>query len=75
MFIRETSLKFYLFVESLCGLDIRAPLSPVKAQCPNIGECQGREVGVGGGSNLIEAGEGRMEWGVFGGETRKGDII
>jgi hypothetical protein len=23
-------------------------LGPVKAQCPSVGECQGREVGVGG---------------------------
>jgi hypothetical protein len=34
-------------------------LGPVKAQCPSVGECQGREVrvvgGGGGGSTLIEA--------------------
>jgi hypothetical protein len=23
-------------------------LGPVKARCPSVGECQGREVGVGG---------------------------
>ena len=23
-------------------------LGPVKDQCPNVGECQGREAGVGG---------------------------
>ena len=29
-----------------------------KAQCPSVGECQGGEAGVGGGSPLIEAGDG-----------------
>jgi hypothetical protein len=49
------------------------PLGPVKAQCPSVGECQGREAGVGGWRNtLIEAGGGE---GTFRGETRKGDNI
>jgi hypothetical protein len=30
-------------------------LGPVKALCPNVGECQGQEVGVGG---LVSSGEG-----------------
>jgi hypothetical protein len=33
-------------------------LSPVKARCPSVGECQDREAGVGG---LVSSGEGR--WG------------
>jgi hypothetical protein len=42
-------------------------LGPVKAQCPNVGECQGGEAGMG-------------EWGAdgiggFHGETRKEDNI
>jgi hypothetical protein len=37
-------------------------LGSVKAQCPNVEECKGREVGVGGwvGHTLIEAGGGRI---------------
>jgi hypothetical protein len=37
-------------------------LGSVKARCPKVGECQGREVGVGGwvGGILIEAGGGGM---------------
>jgi hypothetical protein len=44
---------------------------PVKVLCPSIGECQGQEAGVG---RLLSRGR----WdgiGIFGGETRKGDII
>ena len=54
-------------------------LGPVKARCPSVGECQGREVRVGGwGNTLIEA-EGR-EWDraypVVGvGKTSKWNII
>jgi hypothetical protein len=34
---------------------------PVNVRCPSLGECQGREVGVGGlGNTLIEAGGGEM---------------
>jgi hypothetical protein len=44
-------------------------LGLVKILCPNIGECQGQEAGVGGlGSR------GRVQ-GIFGEETRKGDSI
>ena len=36
-------------------------LSLVKARCPNVGECQGREAGMGGWVNtLIEGGVGDM---------------
>lgn len=36
-------------------------LGPVKAQCPIVGECEGRQVGMGGWVNtLIEVGVGRM---------------
>jgi hypothetical protein len=31
-------------------------LGPVKAQCPSVGECQGREAGVG---ELVSRGRGR----------------
>jgi hypothetical protein len=46
----------------------------MKARCPGVGECQGREVGVGGrGSTLIEAGGGGEGiWRVCRGETGKG---
>jgi hypothetical protein len=44
----------------------------VKDQCPSIGECQDKEVGVGGFS---EPGEGRGDRRVFGGKMRKGDNI
>ena len=46
-------------------------LGPVKARCPSVGESQEREAGVGG---LVAAGGG-LGYGVFGGETRKGDHI
>ena len=46
-------------------------LGSVKALCSSIGECQGREVGVGG---LVSSGR-VEEIGVFEGETRKGDNI
>jgi hypothetical protein len=40
-------------------------LGTVKAQCLNVGECQGGEVGVGGWvSTLIKAGGGGMLYGV-----------
>jgi hypothetical protein len=40
----------------------REDLSPVKAQCPSVGECQGGKLGVGGwlGRTFIEAGVGEM---------------
>ena len=44
-------------------------LGPMKALCPNVGECQGQETGVGGLVSRV-GGEG-----VFGGEARKGDNI
>jgi hypothetical protein len=44
-------------------------LGPVKVLCPNIGECQGQEVGLGG---LVSRGRRK---GIFRGETRKGDYI
>jgi hypothetical protein len=47
-------------------------LGPMKALCPSIGECQDQEwewVGVG------KQGGGERREGIFGGETRKGDII
>jgi hypothetical protein len=36
-------------------------IGPVKARCSSVGEYQGGEVG-GGGSILIEAEGGRIEW-------------
>ena len=52
----------------------REALGPVKAQCPSVGECQGREVGVGRwvGSTLIEAGGGGWYMGFLEGKPRKG---
>ena len=46
-------------------------LGPMKARCPNVGECQDREVGMG---VLVSRGRGDRIGG-FGGETRKGDNI
>ena len=46
-------------------------LGLVKARCPSAGQCQDREVGVGG---LVSRGRG-MRYGDFGGEIRKGDKI
>jgi hypothetical protein len=43
----------------------------VKARCPSVGECQGREVEVGG---LVRRGR-RDGIGVLEGETRKRDNI
>jgi hypothetical protein len=42
-------------------------LSPENVQCPSVGECQNRELGVG---ELVS-----MERGDSEGETWKGDII
>ena len=39
---------------------------------PSVGECQDREVGVGG---LVSSGRGKWDRGVFRGEMRKGDNI
>jgi hypothetical protein len=48
-------------------------LGPVKALCPNVGECHGQEAGVGGLREKTEGGnEGRV---FFRGETRKGNNI
>jgi hypothetical protein len=44
-------------------------LGPMKALCPDVGECQGQETGVGGLVSRV-GGEGG-----FGGEARKGDNI
>jgi hypothetical protein len=45
-------------------------------QCPRVEEGQGGRTGVGGwGSTLIEAGEGKMGYGVSEGETWKGETI
>ena len=46
-------------------------LGPMKARCPNIGECQDREAGLGG---LVSRESGDVT-GVWGGEMRKGDNI
>jgi hypothetical protein len=43
-------------------------LGPMKVLCPNIGECQDQEAGVG-------VGEQRNQKGIFGGKSRKGDNI
>jgi hypothetical protein len=48
-------------------------LGPVEVQCPSVGECEGREAGVGGwGNTLIEAGGRRMGWGFLEGKPGKG---
>jgi hypothetical protein len=45
-------------------------------RCPNVGECQGRRMGVSGCvSTLIEAGEGGRDRGFSEGETWKGENI
>jgi hypothetical protein len=44
-------------------------LGPGKAQCPSVGECQDREVGVGG---LVTRGMGKWDRGFSEGKTGKG---
>jgi hypothetical protein len=46
-------------------------LGPGKALCSHVGECQGKEAGMG---RLVNRGRGKWEP-VFGGDTRKGDNI
>jgi len=55
-------------------------LGPANAQCPSVGKCQGREVGVGGGveehPHKSRGREDGMRGGwVSRGETRKGENI
>ena len=51
-------------------------LGPGKAQCPSVGECQGREVGVGGWVEKPHRSRGRGDgMGISGGENWKGDNI
>jgi hypothetical protein len=51
-------------------------LGPVKARCLSVGECQGREAGVGGGNVLTEVGEGGWDRGFPGeGGAGEGDNI
>jgi hypothetical protein len=47
-------------------------LGAVKAQCPSVQECQGREPGVGG---LVGGEHSHRSRGGSEGETRKGDNI
>jgi hypothetical protein len=44
-------------------------LGTVKALCPNIGECQGQETGVGG---LVRGGDGGEDGGFSEGKPGKG---
>ena len=44
-------------------------IGPVKARCPNVGECQDREVGVGG---LVSRGSGVEIWGFQRGNQEMG---
>ena len=51
-------------------------LGHVKAQCPTVGECQGREAGVSGwGITLIETGGGGVGSADWGAGSRKEDNI
>jgi hypothetical protein len=53
-------------------------LGPVKAGCSSVGECQGGEVGVGGGwvgKHLHRSRERVGRVGICRGETRKWDNI
>jgi hypothetical protein len=51
-------------------------LSPVKAQGLSVGECKGREAGVGEwGNTIIEVGEGGRDRGFPGVGSWKGDNI
>jgi hypothetical protein len=42
-------------------------LGPVTALCPNVGECQGQEVGVGG---LVSKGNGGVDRGFLEGKSK-----
>jgi hypothetical protein len=53
----------------------REALGPVKALCLSVGECQGREVGVGGWEGGHPYRSRGMGYGGSGGETGKGDNI
>jgi hypothetical protein len=44
-------------------------LGPVKAQCPSVGECQGREAGVG---ELVSRGRGDRIGGFLRGSQERG---
>jgi hypothetical protein len=51
-------------------------LGPVKARCSSVGECQGREAGLGEWrSTLTEAGGREIGWGVPEGKPEKGIIF
>jgi hypothetical protein len=50
----------------------REALGLMKALCLSVGECQDREVELGG---LVSRGRGDRMGGRFGGEMRKGDKI
>ena len=48
-------------------------LGPVKARYPSVGECKGREAGVGRwGYTLMEAGGGGWDGGFWRGNRKKG---
>jgi hypothetical protein len=62
----------YVAEDSLVGHQWEErPLVLKRLDAPSVGECQGRETGMGG---LVSRGSGD-EMGVFGGETRKGENI
>jgi hypothetical protein len=55
------------------GIFIPSAFGPESVQCPSVGECQGRRMGVGGwGSTLIEVGGRRWERGFLKGRPGKG---
>jgi hypothetical protein len=57
--------------DDLLDINEGEALGLVNAQCPSVGECQGKEVGVGG---VVSSGrEDKMR--VLGGEMKKGDKI
>jgi hypothetical protein len=47
-------------------------LGPVKAQCPNVGECQNQEAGVGW---LVSTGRGDRIGGFQGGNQKRDNIL
>jgi hypothetical protein len=47
-------------------------LGPGKARCPNVGECQDREMGVGGEAPSEKQGEGIWDMGFSEGKPGKG---
>jgi len=74
---RPTSLAAYVAEDGPCWASIRGEtLGPVKARCPSVGECHGREAGgsgsVGGEAPSWRHGLGGWDGGFMEGKLGKG---